>query len=64
MSDDEIERLYEDCVFDTCNTETDSDEYMCAIATETMDKCYQKGIKDDWRTEDFCGRSLYTLAQK
>ncbi|ELU10890.1 hypothetical protein CAPTEDRAFT_223361 [Capitella teleta] len=54
MTDDQIEILYLDCMYDMCAMEATDDEYMCALAAQTMDACKDKGINDEWRNEEFC----------
>ncbi|ELU10887.1 hypothetical protein CAPTEDRAFT_199387 [Capitella teleta] len=54
MTDDQIEILYLDCMYDMCAMEATDDEYMCALAAQTMDACKDKGIEDEWRNEEFC----------
>ena len=43
-----------DCVFDTCSMRVKTDEFMCSAAAQAMEKCYKNGVKDEWRSKDFC----------
>jgi len=59
LSDEEVERAFTNCVFDTCSLGDMTDQYMCSAAETLMSWCSaKKEVSLLWRSADFCRKLL------
>ena len=62
MSQEELELLFSDCVYDTCVIGGDNDDVVCTQAENLIELCESEyGVTDcEWRSEEFCGKISIT----